>query len=219
MQGFFMIINIDMRINEIIELLSREEPMEKYQHIFDNATPTPAFSNLNFVEVLDNTNEIHYLGLLDPEKILVSFLELEIRDHQKYQITYSQTEPKYRRQGCFRYLLNKAVTSHGEILSDTHQTPEAISTWKSLIKFPSYLKIGVLNTDTGIITSTWHVSEEEIWHQKVNPVLIASDSRTEYSQKLQEMTERNNEWKKKRGRDHDSLWYGPETSNDNYENP
>jgi len=96
---------------------------EKYHQYFKNVPNSPAFGDLSYDRVTRADQD--YLGLFNKTG-LVSILHLSIRDdHGLWQISYSQTDPTYQRQGCFRYLLNKAVDHHGTILSDDHQTSKS----------------------------------------------------------------------------------------------
>jgi len=205
-----------MRIDEIVGLVSRFEPIEKYEGLLKNAKRTPAFENFEFAEVI-NSDE-HYLGLFKYEE-LISILHIEIRDFSHhYQITYTQTEPKYQRLGCFRYLLNTALDKHDEILSDDHQTTEAETAWKSLIRFPSgKIQIFVFNPKTNTKTPVKEVSYDKIWNGEEIPILMAK--KVTHTQDVMEHIVRDNEIKKKSGRDYDSLWYGVNSSGVDYNNP
>jgi hypothetical protein len=162
-----------MKVSEIISTASTSSYPESYKHNFsDNSVKTNAFDGLMFSETLNDGS--HYLGLFDNEK-LISYLSLSDRGSGIYQISYSATDPKYQRRGCFRYLLMKALESHGEILSDTHQSPEAQLAWKSLIKNPSNrMRIYVYNEFTNDRIDATTIPENDIWNAKSNPILLAS---------------------------------------------
>ena len=106
-----------------------------------------------------------------------------------------------------------SVATHGEILSDTHQTPEAVNAWKKLIKFPgAKMTICLFDTESGVMLDTHKLVFDQIWNQDISPVLAAC--KKQRSKKLQEYSDIDNEIKKKYGRDHDSLWFGPQAGRD-----
>jgi hypothetical protein len=205
-----------MKITEIVSLVSRSDPMEKYQWIFDDLKKISAFGNLKFAELIEL--EDHYLGLFNNDN-LIAFLHLEIRTPgNRFQISYTETDINYQGQGCFRYLINTSVNRHSEILSDTHQTDESKNAWKSLIKHPSEkISIYVLNMETKNIILASLVPENEIWNEQDSTVLLIR--KNIFSPELLENWDRNNTRKKKNGRDYDSLFYGSLSSSKDYINP
>jgi tRNA pseudouridine-54 N-methylase len=116
--------------------------------------------------------------------------------------------------------MRKLIKIHGTILSDSRQTSHAASAWQSLIKFPGeHLRIWVYDPRTKHRVMADTVDASVIWNKKPEPVLmITAESYTEVE--LESM-ERNNQYHllKKTGRDHDSIWFGPGTSNSVYNNP
>jgi hypothetical protein len=206
-----------MKITEIVLTPSRADALEKYQGNFSNQDRTPAFNNLGFSQV--QTADSHELGLFSRDN-LVAYLRLDQREDPTWQITLSQTQEQYQDQGCFRYLLLKAVSSHGEVLSDTHQTAEAKAAWQSLIRYPGGLmQILSVDTETNTVYPTWNVPEDEIWNQETSPVLLAR--KQQYSEKILESMKKRDAWHhvNNTGRDHDSIWFGPDSSNSEYINP
>lgn len=202
-------------IPEIATIGSRLEPIEKYQHHFVDVPKTPAFDELMFGEKIDDDSV--YLGLFKAGQ-LVSILYLMIRDEPYYQVTYSQTEPEFQGLGCFRYLLEYAVLKYDNILSDDHQTPEAGSAWRALSAFPgSRVHYFIYDTQFGSKSRITRHNYDEIWNGDPNPLLLAS--KINYPTKLQEHIIRDNEIKKKIGRDYNSLFYGESAINDSFINP
>jgi hypothetical protein len=206
-----------MKINEILINPSRENYMEKYYQFFKNSIKTPAFKNLEFAEHIDIINEKHYLGLFDKDE-LISYLEVEIRELILWQINYTQTDIKFRGQGCFRYLLTKAVITHDEILSDDRQTNEAKSAWQRLIEYQDgTFQIFLYDAiNKKILGKAKDFSEDEIWNNE-DKFLLAK--KTSSAQGLMERTIRNHKSLVALERDHYGLWYGPRSSNGVYENP
>ncbi len=205
-----------MKINEIVLFPSREEPIENYQYLFDNAKREPAFNNLEFSQVFDLDE--HYLGLFNSNK-LISYLWISFREENKWQVSYSQTDLKFRRQGCFRYLLLQAVNMHNEILSDDHQTIESQNAWKALIKYPGgKFHIFLYNTKLNkILEKTYGLSDDKIWNQNEDTLLLVQ--KIQHSEKFLEHLNRDNEHKKKFGRDYNHIWFGTNSSNNEYDNP
>lgn len=206
-----------MQVDEIVTVPSRDQDISKYQGVFADQSKVKAFNGLTFAE--NQTNQSHELGLFDDEN-LVAYLRLDTRDQGKWQITYSQTESRFRGQGCFRYLLTKGVLEHGAVLSDSHQTQEAIDAWKSLIRFPGgQIQILLYDVDTGKTSKTHGVPEEEIWNQRTNTVLMASKQK--YTSEGLHRMQKRDQWHQMHGtnRDCNSIWYGPDSSTDSYFNP
>ncbi len=210
-----MIVKPKMKLEEITIYPSREDPIENYQHLFDNAKRESAFDNLEFSEVFSTDD--HYLGLFHNNE-LVSLLLVSFRQLNKWQITYSQTILKFRGQGCFRYLLHKALDIHKEILSDDHQTPEAELAWKALIKYTDERMIIVVFDEVSKQEySKNKIPFDKIWNENENFLLLAK--KRIFTQKMLENRAKDNELKKKVNRDYDSIWYGQKSSNKDYVNP
>ncbi len=205
-----------MKINEITITPSREEPIENYQYLFDNAKRKTAFNNLEFSEVLIGEGE-HYLGLFNDNK-LISILWVSFREENKWQINYAQTDKKFRGHGCFRYLLHMAVYIHNEILSDDHQTVEAKNAWNALIRYTDKrILIFAFNTITKKEYPKNEIPFDKIWDEKENFLLLVKKS--EFNKEVLEHMELRDKITKKVNRDYLGLWYGPNSSNDEYENP
>lgn len=204
-----------MKINEIILLPSRDESMDKFT--FPNIKPVPvkdAFDHFEFAEVLKGDD--HKLMLYD-NGVVISGLHLEIRGGY-WQITYSQTVPEYRNQGCFRYLLIRAVNAHKTILSDSRQTTEAADSWKSLIKHSGgQFNIFVFNGENRIPATT--VPENDIWNGKDIPVLMITNTLTGTNVVVSPERERHMESKGNFSRMEKYLWFGESSSTENYLNP
>lgn len=207
-----------MRIREIVTYPDRIENIQKYNQYFTNSQKIPAFGNLLTGRVTTATDE-EILALFDRDQI-VSILHLNTRDHGMWQITYSQTEPEFQGQGCFRYLLNSAVAVHNTILSDDHQTSLSKKSWQSLIKYPGpNLEIFVYDTRTKKKISSTRVQDKDIWNNKSNPVLMITESnsglnntdRDRVMSRLKETT--------RIDRTEIGLWYGIGTSTTEYYNP
>jgi hypothetical protein len=206
-----------MKIDEIIMTPDRDHSLEKYTGYFADTARQSAFSVLTFSE--SKFSDQHHLGLFH-DKNLISYLQLEIRTNDLWQIVYSQTDLQFRGQGCFRYLLEKSVLDHGAVLSDSHQTGLASAAWKSLIQYPGGLMlIFVYNTVTKHAQSAHDVDPGDIWNQRENPVLLAK--KISYTVKEQANMQHRDQRhiQKQTGRDHVSIWFGPGTSNHNYYNP
>jgi hypothetical protein len=204
-----------MKIDEIVVYPDREENIEKYHQYFRDSQKTPAFADL--VSSRNSGTDEDFLALFSGDR-LISVLHLNTRQHGMWQITYAQTEAHFRGQGCFRYLLTTAVSTHGMVLSDDQQTTSSREAWKSLIKYPGpNLKIFVYNTNTGDKMPASGVPENEIWNKTSEPVLLITyqeyrdAGREKVMSKLKEST----------GIDRTTLgiWYGPNSSTDDYVNP
>lgn len=194
---------------------SRMEPIEKYNQFFINSKKVPAFDSLTFSQ--NKINEDHYFGLFNDDN-LISVLHIELRELPYYQITYSQTERNFQRQGCFRYLLDYAVSMYSNIVSDSRQTKEAASAWVSLSLYPSgKTNYYIYDTDNGRTEKITYKNHESIWNSNDNPVILAS--KVKHPDNIQEKLDRSNELKKRHKRDHDSLFYGKYAIWDDYENP
>ena len=206
-----------MTLDEIILTPEREDNMNKYVHHFVKALKQPAFHTLKFAQ--SKTADEHYLGLFQDDS-LVSYLQLEIRTNDLWQIVYTQTTVSFRGQGCFRYLLEKSVVDHGQVLSDSHQTVASANAWKSLIRYPGgRMLIFVYNTDTKQLSSAHEIESLDIWNQTNNPILLATKvAHSMQEQENMDLRDRSH-LAKKTGRDHNSIWFGPGTSNGDYINP
>lgn len=205
-----------MTINEIVNTPSRSDSIEKYQIYYpDTAQKIPAFDALQFCTV--KSAEDQYLGLFY-ENTLVSHLHIEIRTAGMWQITYSLTREDFQKQGCFRYLLLKGLESTHQILSDSHQTPQARAAWKSLIRYPSSrMKIFVYDIANNVLTPTKNIDLHSIWNNEDDPVLLAVNVyRTQEVINQQLARDRVME---KYNRNYDKIWFGKGTSNSDYINP
>jgi len=202
-----------MKVDEIVSYPSRDGNVWKFQHHFNGVKLVPAFSNLNYALV--NSHGTEYYGLFDENTQLVSILELDERDTPYWQISYTETVSTYRRQGCFRYLLLKAVEKHTTILSDEHQTKESEHAWKSLIQYPSErLQFKMYNTKTGDIED---VEQQIVWDDTSVYVMLVTNSH--FTESMKHLSEIRDSYTIKNNRHFDGLWFGPESSNENYENP
>jgi GNAT superfamily N-acetyltransferase len=201
-----------MTIREIILMPSRVDYIEKYVHIFTNAHRVPAFNNLTFAEVKDT--DVHFLGLFNDAQ-LISFLHLEIRTYPYFQVTYSQTEPEFQRQGCFRFLLEKAVDTHSHVLSDNRQTTEATAAWKSLIQYPGGRMHFYLFNGTTI--DKLPLEYKTIWNNEELPLVIAS--KIQYTVEQLQRSKHDDERRMKYNRHRNYIWFGPNSSTPEYTNP
>ncbi len=203
-----------MKIQEIVLYPSRIENIDKYQYALLKSQKSKAFGSLELSENI--TPDEHILGLFDKEK-LASVLHLNIRDLGLWQITYTQTEKEFQGQGCFRYLLSTAVNNHNMVLSDDHQTTESKNAWKSLIKYPGpNLEIWVYDTFNHQKYTVDDYTDTDIWNNKTNPVLAATLKSN--------ISNRNPIMDRLKGnmnidRTDEGIWYGPNSSNKDYNNP
>ena len=192
-------------INEIQRLPSREEFIdEKFKHLFNNAVreKTP-FADIEFCEVIHD--EVDYFGMLTNDQ-LKAILIIEDSRHSIPQILLTQTEKSFRMKGIMRYLVDKALIKYSELFSDDSQTPESEDFWKHLIQIP-----GAGNTtwvyypDTTRKIPARTVEFDEIWNDKVSPILSISKHRLSES----EITDRQriNMIKSKFGRSDEQLFY------------
>jgi hypothetical protein len=203
-----------MKIGEIVTYPSRDGDVWKFQQYFDNLQTIPAFSNLEYAMVSDK-HDTEYYGLLDDTKQLVSILVLDKRDLPYWQISYTETVPNFRKQGCFRYLLMKSLDIHSTVLSDEHQTIEAKNAWKSLIQYPSdRIQFKMYNTRTGDIVS---VEQEYVWNDSSEYVMMATNEHMNES--IIQRSLIRDEYTTKTNRNFDGIWFGPQSSNDDYDNP
>lgn len=204
-----------MKISEIITLPSRDESMDKFTFPGIKTTPIKdAFKDFEFAEII--TGDDHKLMLYHDGDV-ISGLHLEIRDGY-WQITYSQTLADYRGQGCFRYLLIIAVNRHKTILSDSRQTSESASAWKSLIKHSGgQFNIFVFDGENRIPANT--VPENDIWNGKDIPVLMITNTLTGTNVVVSPGREKHMESKGNFSRMEKYLWFGVDSSTENYLNP
>ena len=204
-----------MKIDEVVVYPDRNTNIEKYNQYFQNSNTVKAFDGLFLVRNIEADHD--YLGLITQDK-LVSILHLNFRNDM-WQITYAQSEPDFQNQGCFRYLITAAVSTHDSILSDDHQTDKSKKAWQSLIKYPGPgIEIFVFDTSTKAKLPSQNVPEDKIWNNQTNPVLLISKSNNA------ETTDRNNVMtalKETIGIDRTikGIWYGKNSSTSNYINP
>ena len=202
-----------MQVNEIVSYPSRDGNIGKFKHYFTNVKLSPAFSDLTFGLANNHGTEIY--GLFNEDTELVSVIELDERDTPYWQISYTETLPNYRRQGCFRYLLLKAVENHTTILSDEHQTNEAENAWKSLIQYPSErLRFKMYHTKTGDIED---IDQSMVWNDSSIYVMMVTNSH--FTESMKHQSEIRDKFTTKNNRHFEGLWFGPDSSNQDYNNP
>lgn len=206
-----------MKLREILNAeVHTGYPDSHRYHFPTDLMGIPAFEGLIFKEYLPD-DETHYLGLFKEDK-LVSYLQLDVRETEYFQVTYSATDNEYKRKGCFRYLLNKAVERHRTILSDDSHTPDAKAAWKSLIERTSGIfDIYVYDIITGEKYPTYRVDPDKIWNDKREPVLMITN--TAYTEAYLKSARREHKGLIECNRHYDGLWYGTGTSGDDYDNP
>ena len=207
-----------MKLDEIVITPSRAGDLYKYQQ-YHSLNKTPAFDDLSFAEAFPDSDE-HVLVLINSDNDVVSVLDLTIRDNSDpvWQIKYTETDSGYQNRGCFRYLLIRAVNQHKEVMSDDHQTPEAVRAWKGLIQYPGgQMEIWVVDGDTR--TPTYGVPTEQIWNDKETPILLVTNRLVGSSVVVNESRERS---MKKSGLDFRmeiNMWFGIASQSDGFCNP
>lgn len=210
-----------MKIDEIINMSDREVPIVEYLKFFNNAAKIPAFESLKFAEATTAWKD-HYLGLFS-DNDLISILHVSPSDHELFQVTYSQTELEFRRCGCFRFLLLKALSTHGSILSDYSQSNDAKKAWKSLIQYPGpNMDIYIFNANNAAaeLIPAASVTDSDRWNNKQIPVLLAKKSaitEIEYPVKaaaVDRLLENTGI-----DRTYMGIWFGKNSSNSTYDNP
>ena len=202
-----------MKVDEIVSYPSRDGNIGKFQHYFTDVELYPAFSELEYGLANNHGTEIY--GLFNENKQLVSVLELDERDTPYWQISYTETLASYRRQGCFRYLLLKTVENHTTILSDEHQTKEAENAWKSLMQYPSdRLQFKMYNTKTGDIED---IDQSMVWNDSSVYVMMITNSH--FTESMKQRSATRDKYAIKNNRHFDGLWFGLDSSNENYDNP
>ncbi|VVC06128.1 Uncharacterised protein [uncultured archaeon] len=206
-----------MKIQEVIESPNREESLENC--MFTPIHTKPAwFDNLWFGDEL--SKDEHKLGLFDANYKLIAFLLLNIREHGFWQITLSLTGQNYRNHGCFRYLLIQAVVKHDIILGDEVQTSLARKAWESLIRFSGgQFSIFVYNVETKEKILAKKLSSDEIWNDDPNTILMIEKG-TALNESI--IFDQNREKLFKRvcsTRTEMHLWFGKNSSTEEYNNP
>lgn len=202
-------------MDEIVEYPNRTEDIKKYHHYFQGSIPLPAFNGLTLMRNTSSDEDV--IGLFNKTD-LVSVLMLNVREHGLWQITYAQTQPNFRGQGCFRYLLIAAVKTHKQVLSDERQTPLSKQAWISLIQHPgSNLNIYVYDIKTKKQLPAKDVPVNDIWNDKDDPVLMVTFSSSNQTDRNSIMAK----LKESTGIDRtdEGIWYGPNSSTDSYFNP
>lgn len=203
-----------MQINEIAQTEQRPEFIEEYANLFADCPQMPAFNSihgqLTYAEVPETMNHDAAFGLFHEQK-LVAIILLSGERHGKMQISKSITTPSFMRMGCFRFLLNKAVTKYREVLSDDRQTPMARAAWETLIKSTgSTLIIRSYDPETNSYSS---IAPHQVWdHDEVLLSATRRDTKIDESSNPNNVFHRNH----KTGRDYDSIYYGfPSADRDN----
>jgi hypothetical protein len=205
-----------MNISEIVTYPSRSGSIVGYQSIFTDKVQEPAFDELLYAE---SKGQYSYFGGLLHNNELVSVLNVTYyREHGLWQIVYSETTSEYQRQGCFRYLLIKALDHYGKVICDEHHSPEAMMAWKSLMKYTGpHFNVVVYNTNTRTEHNPSEYTDDEIWNQKSDILLMAKrvgnglvlEKRERFYEGLKigpDRTEMN-------------IWFGKNSSTDVYTNP
>ena len=187
--------------------------MKNVDQLLTSSLRLPAFENLEFAEVFVNDRS-HVLGLYRLTK-LVSVLRVERIDYPYWQITDVYTEPEFQRQGCFRFLLEKAVDTHSHVLSDDRQTTEATAAWKSLIQYPGGRMHFYLFNGTTI--DKLPLEYKTIWNNEELPLVIAS--KIQYTVEQLQRSKYDDERRMKYNRHRTYIWFGPNSSTPEYTNP
>jgi len=127
-------INIHMRINEIILNPSQDDFPHSYDYHFKNVIDQhaiPLTPKFEFRAAIDETG--FHMGIWNDDA-LVSYCSL----HQEpfgWQVDKITTNHKYRSRGLIRYSIEYATKKFHKVYSDYHQTPEAATVWRALIKY------------------------------------------------------------------------------------
>ena len=201
-------------IDEIYSYPPAGESLFKYEPYFkdDSRSSTP-FGNLTFSNV--QANDSDYFGLLHDDQP-ISILHIDIRDGSAYhQITYTETDKNHRRQGCFRYLLLKAVEKYSTIISDTHQTKDAEDSWRSLIQYPSdRLQFKMYDTSNDAIED---IDTNKVWNNTGEYVLLVTNAH--FTTEMLEKSNARDKYTKFSNTHFEGMWFGEHTSGNGYINP
>lgn len=201
-------------INEIYSYPQTGENIFKYQEYFNDVhQEDTTFGNLKYSNTQSNDSD--FFGLLHDNE-LVSVLHVDLRDGSRYyQITYSETIPHYRKQGCFRYLLLKAVEKYHTIISDDRQTKTAEQAWRSLIQYPSdRLKFKMYNTFND---TTEDIDVDKVWNNTGEYVLMITN--THFTEDMRKKSDIRDKYTKFSNTHFEGMWFGNHTSSDWYVNP
>lgn len=210
-----------MKINEIVSSIEEiytypatSTNIFKYYEYFRNVPRNDSpFDNLKYSNVQNYDSD--YFGLLHNDR-LISIVHVDLRDNSEYyQLTYTETDKEFRRQGCFRYLLMKAVEKYNTIISDDRQTKDAENSWRTLIQYPSErLQFKMYNTITKTIED---IDVDKIWNNSDEYVVLVTNKHF-----TTEMLERSNirdRYTKFSNTHFEGIWFGKHTSNEEYNNP
>ena len=161
-------------LNEIgLYAYNPDAPFENYNQYFSNSLKEPAFGNLSYAKGRGEF-DVEYYALFNGDSI-ISIIELQSKDIPNFpymQVTRTQTEPDFQRQGCMRYLLNKALDDHGTVASDNNQSELAKAAWESMIKYPNGMNIKFWKD--GDLIPAKSASSDEIWDGDMDTALVAS---------------------------------------------
>jgi len=190
-----------MKIIEIITGPIRDEYLEKYDGVFDNA---PVVAKIRTLELRRHqTNDQLDYGLFNG-KNLVGILRLEKYNNSYWQVRVVQIAQSYKGQGYGTFLYDYVVMNDkNSIPSDSNQSENgpggSRGLWEKLYRHGRFIVQGYnLSSDT-ILPK---VTPQDIYNQKENIVWLGTPKDTET---INEMLLRLNESHSSRS----IVWYGP----------
>lgn len=190
-----------MKLTKIITNPPRDEFIDKYEHVFDQATPVAKIRNL--ILKISDFDGFKYLGLFDGD-LLVGVLKLmPYKDTPMWQVALAQVVQAYKGQHYGTFMYDYAVLDMGiTLLSDTNLSVDelggSVGLWQRLYMQGRY-NVGVYNTQTGKITK--QTPRQLARKQTSHLLLIATPTGKTINETI---TEQN------LGRtDRTIVWYGP----------
>jgi hypothetical protein len=143
-----------MKLTEIITNPVRDEYIDKYDHVFVDATPVAKIRNL--ILKISDFDGFKYLGLFDGD-LLVGILKLmPYKDTPMWQVVLVQIAQVYKGQyyGTFLYdyvVLDMGITLLSDVNLSVNEMGGSIGLWQRLYMQGRY-QVGVYNAQTGKIT-------------------------------------------------------------------
>lgn len=160
-----------MRISEIITNIGRDEPLNKYQYVFDDADVVDKINKLELKRVTEP--DAIYYGLFDGD-VLVGYLELNQYNDRFWEVILVQLEGKIKGRGYGTALYDYAVLNDGlTVLSDMNNSTGQFSSKELWLRLKRNNRYNVFGYDTDSDTVLSDATPEDVYNEKENMRWIA----------------------------------------------
>jgi hypothetical protein len=198
-----------MKVQEIITNPPRDEYIEGYAHVFDQAEPLVRIRDLTLKKSAAPT-EISY-GLFDNRSRLAGLMQLEYRGNSIWEVVLVQLAQAYKGQGYGTFFYDYAVMNDGlKIMSDATNTggPHGSRTLWSRLR--ANRRYDIVGYDTKTQQTIPDATEDTVYDDRPNTRWLAlppGETINESLVRIQSMMK--SRW---------VVWYGPGTTSEDYFN-